>query len=102
MGETFKLNYGDLDPGIRAEVEVLRNAGFRTTDSGDGVSKIGKMECVLPFKHVVAMTSPDSMVLDAEAARELLGEGWVVEATYSTEDKRCSLLCRPDDIPELL
>lgn len=33
-----------LDPGIRDLVIALNDAGFRTTDSGDGVSKAEDIE----------------------------------------------------------
>lgn len=39
MDPDFVL-YEELDPGVRETVRRLRAAGFRTTDSGDGVSKL--------------------------------------------------------------
>lgn len=42
-----------LDPGIRQVVLLLRSWGFKTTDSGDGVTKVGIMECAMPIPHVV-------------------------------------------------
>ena len=38
-GDSLPFPYENLDPGIREVVRVLRDAGFVTTDSGDGVSK---------------------------------------------------------------
>ena len=82
-----------LDSGVRDIVYALIDAGFRTTDSGDG-SKVGWMEDALPFPHVVAMSSPESMVEDAHRMLSHLPDGWVVEATYSTEDGYCTLFAR--------
>ena len=45
----------DLDPGIRNVVALIRGAGFETTDSGDGVSKLGTEQagCMRTEPHVV-------------------------------------------------
>ena len=84
----------EVDEGIREAVWKLMAAGFRTTDSGDG-SKFGHMEHALPFPHVFAKISPQhQMCHKAERAKNVLGTGWVVEATYSTADKTCILFCR--------
>ncbi len=41
-----------LDPGIRRTVAWLRSLGYDTSDSGDGKTKVGSMECALDFPHV--------------------------------------------------
>jgi hypothetical protein len=41
-----------LDPGVRDLVVALREAGYGTTDSGDGVTKPQVDGCTLPFLHV--------------------------------------------------
>jgi hypothetical protein len=47
------MNYEDLDPGIREVVRMLRDAGFNTTDSGDGVTKVALgHEGVMTVPHV--------------------------------------------------
>jgi hypothetical protein len=47
------LDYTTLTPGIRAVVKLLRDNGFYTTDSGDGVTNVAAgMEGALPVPHV--------------------------------------------------
>lgn len=58
-----------LDPGIRRTVMALRVSGFRTTDSGDGVSK-PDMACALPVPNVYMVV--DAPVMVAEADRLLV------------------------------
>lgn len=84
------INYDELDPGIRERVRKMREAGFNTTDSGDGVSKIGYMECALPFPHVYAVGSPETMVQDCEKLWAMFPDA-TVEATYSPADRTLML-----------
>jgi hypothetical protein len=60
------FDYTKLDPGIRETVRLVHEMGFRTTDSGDGVTKLADMECALDFPHVVIAASKTSLVKDAE------------------------------------
>lgn len=86
-----------LDPGIRAVVLRVREAGFITTDSGDGVSKPADWYYsgdAIPFPHVVAATTPETMVEDAERLAEVLGPGWNVEAQYQTSMRQAHLFAR--------
>jgi len=78
-----KVPYAALDPGIRDVVRLLNDNGFETTDSGDGVSKPAA-GIVFPFPHVAAVTTPGTMVADAERCAALLGPEWIVEASYAT------------------
>jgi hypothetical protein len=97
------VDYRYLDPGIRDIVRRLNEAGFETTDSGDGVSKPREMfeaGCAIPFPHVVAVSRPETMIADAERAAAVLGEGWTVEASYSTHDKSTHLFARTLDARE--
>ena len=48
----MSVPYDDIDPGIREVVRWVNSLGFETTDSGDGVSKLGTMECALDVPHV--------------------------------------------------
>lgn len=87
----------EVDPGVRAEVVLLRKHGFETTDSGDGVSKPKdwyESGHAMPFKHVAMSTDPAFMVSHAEKCAELLGPGWTVEASYDTTSKVALLLAR--------
>lgn len=80
-----------LDPGIRRLVVALREAGFETTDSGDGVSKpdVGR---VLDVPHVFIVIKPDAMVTESHrlvATLRSFGvrvKPGVVQATYDPLD----------------
>lgn len=89
--------YEELDPGIRDIVRRVNQAGFETTDSGDGVSKPQEWFDsgeALPFPHVVAVTTPATMVKDAHLLNDVLGPGWLVEASYCTLRQRAHLFAR--------
>jgi len=60
--------YGELDPGIRDTVQFLRNGGFNTTDSGDGVSKEGGPleSSMLKVPHVVISVLPSQAMYQAD------------------------------------
>jgi hypothetical protein len=85
------LNDDELDPGIRHIVRVLRKAGFATTDSGDGISKPAD-ERVFDVPHVAATTGPTQLFSEADRMQRLLGDPWVVEATYWPTSGTCVLL----------
>jgi hypothetical protein len=73
-----ELDYETLDPGIRRLVRKLNEAGYRTTDSGDGISK-GE-NAVEPYPHVhIALPRAVNMERTADALLALI-ETWV-EAT---------------------
>lgn len=74
-----------LDPGIRDVVEQLRSAGFKTTESGDGVSKPAD-ERTFDGPHVICRIGPALMVAEAQRLWAVLGPGWHVEASYSPND----------------
>lgn len=76
-----------LDPGIRRLVTLLRERGFNTTDSGDGVTKLQAAYCeeptfsrptilhefgILDVPHVVCVTAPEHMMGEARRLRALL------------------------------
>lgn len=87
--------YAALDPGIRLVVTWLRDHGYNTTDSGDGVSKaelIAEGEA-LDEPHVFMTCPPATMVLEADRLYSLLerfGSGLDmssrIEASYSPDD----------------
>lgn len=82
----------DLDQGIRGLVVALNEAGFETTDSGDGVSKSG--EDVIPFPHVAIVVSKERMAAEADRLRKWMADRrmlvnqqgiagyWYIEASY--------------------
>ncbi len=82
-----------LDPGIRDVVVRLNNAGYVTTDSGDGVSKSDDAfasGCALPFPHVMGTLPPPRTIRAlqnvARDIAEVCGPNWVCEVSCSTED----------------
>lgn len=80
-----------LDPGIRRLVVALRDAGFETTDSGDGVSKpdVGR---VFDVPHVIMVIHTNAIVAEAQRLVETLGhlgvrvKPGVVQAHYDPAD----------------
>jgi len=79
------MNYAELDPGIRDVVSLLREHGFETTDSGDGVSKPAEWYAsgeAMPFPNVAAKVARESFFGEAARMQEVLGPKWRIEATY--------------------
>lgn len=86
--------WGDLDPGIVDTVRVLWGAGFITTDSGDGRTKLLAGEndgSILPVPHVACRCDPKHLLDETDRAVAVLRaagyhlhptEGWHVEGTY--------------------
>ncbi len=75
------IDLNELDPGIRRTVAFLREHGFDTTDSGDGVSKFqpdsrwyvpDDPEAWSQAPHVVIRTTPDALVGLTSAVYESL------------------------------
>lgn len=89
-----EVPYDDLDPGIRAIVRSLNEAGLVTTDSGDGVSKLapGKPEpcCpVNPFPHVCLRLTLDELPTALERVQAVLdAHGLTWAAPPTMEDAR--------------
>ena len=91
-----EIDYMDLDPGVRRLVRIIRNAGFNTTDSGDGVSK-GEDGEPYPHVHIVLPDYAD-MVLASKQLLNLMRawfkeepEGFLIQATYSPIDNTKTL-----------
>lgn len=109
MSPVSEIANSDLDPGIREVVRLVQAAGFVTTDSGDGVSKPADWYATgeaLPYPHVVVKSTPLTMVTDAHNLADLLNMprpgsigGWVVQATYTTNDRSCLLLASQEAFP---
>lgn len=93
-----QVGYGGLDPGIRETVRTLREAGFDTTDSGDGESKqAAGFTDALATPHVfIRPREPGAWGLISEACmlrdylRSMLMDlpkiGGAIEATYDPYD----------------
>lgn len=75
----MSVPYDDIDPGIREVVIALNGSGFRTSDSGDGVSKKGTpLEgCMMETPNVVMTTPAHHLVAEADRLRCVL-ESWGV------------------------
>lgn len=105
MATSDSLDYSQLDPGVQRLVKVLRNNGFRTTDSGDGKTKPVEERTHGDLAHCyVTMAGNLSVYLGDEAKRmqSLLdktnpeGKKWRVEATYLPADNICLLMAIED------
>lgn len=85
------LDYSQLDDGVRDLVRRLREAGFNTTDSGDG-SKYPHMGCAVPWPMIAIFgDEPENMIEDRVKLKELLPDTWSVEASY--DGSRMLFLC---------
>jgi hypothetical protein len=76
------LNYNDLDPGIRETVRLLRDEGFETVDSGDGVAKPLDHEGVIRYPHVAMTCAAVDLIAKACRCAVVLGPEWHVEGVY--------------------
>lgn len=92
-----EFDYGALDPGVRDAVRALREAGFETTDSGDGASKpdcgVADERGVVEnweWPHVAVLSSREWLVSDADRLQSFLDAyepgAWLVEATFWPRD----------------
>lgn len=81
----------DLDPGIKDAVELLQSNGFKTCDSGDGVSK-DQGDRVMDFPHVFSSVAPDRMLTEADRMLTVMGPGWTIEASYNPADRHAIIL----------
>ncbi len=93
------MNYDQLDPGIRETVKWLHSFAYRTTDSGDGVSKPAEQRTfdvphVAIRLHAEAILTAEarSLVMYCQTAGMPLA---VVEASYSTADNVALLMLFP-------
>ena len=86
------------DPGIKDAVEFMQANGFRTTDSGDGVSK-HDMECALDYPHVFAIARKVQAFAEADRLYRALKTGGFpvadpagVSLHYAPADGICLLI----------
>lgn len=89
-----------LDPGIRDAVVWLRERGWETTDSGDGVSKC-EHGMMFAFPHVFMVAEgalreeADRLDASVRATPEVFPGQWRVEANYSPGEVGVLMLFRP-------
>ena len=79
-----EFDYTQIDEGIRDVVRSLREAGFDTCDSGDGTKD--DMGCALDYPNVSAIVDVDTLVEEGDRMLEVLGDDWIVQASYSPND----------------
>lgn len=72
--EVGPIDIATLDPGIRETVRRLRDAGFDTRDSGDGVTKLAAGWEALDFPHVVIRCEPAQVVAEARRLHTFVTE----------------------------
>ena len=106
MSDEDKFDYSELDPGIREVVRWLRDAGFKTTDSGDGVTKLAQgwpEDEVMAFPHVNIESSLAYMLKETNELIRMLyekriqiepigGDGVSIQVTYDPADGSASIL----------
>ena len=89
------IDYEAIDPGIRDTVRLLREHGFETTDSGDGVTKLGSGWSdteAMPFPHVACHVTRDTLFAEADRLATVLLIPWSIQASYDPRDKSYVLL----------
>lgn len=93
MSPATAFDYNQLDPGIRDTVRLLREHGFVTTDSGDGVSK-PKEARIFEVPHVAAEIHPHVIIRETQRLAALL-PGWRVECSYAPGEPAILLATKP-------
>lgn len=104
-----KIDYSELNPGIRETVRFLREYGFETTDSGDGVTNVeAGMEGAVPYPHVHMQISDVNMRRDAHRlANALITNGFqpepgMIQMTYDPMLPQATMLSLSGVDDELL
>lgn len=70
-----ELDYNTLNPGIGNLVKLLRDNGFDTRDSGDGVTQNFQCDIGIPYVHMV--TTRDALTFEADRLMQVLTEAGV-------------------------
>lgn len=89
-----KMNYEELDPGIRTVVFVLRNYDFETTDSGDGVTKPEGND----YPHVFMKVDPEKLISESHRLLRILKmlgltvQASQIQASYDPVDQVAVLI----------
>lgn len=90
-----------IDPSVRGLVVTLRDHGFNTIDSGDGVTP---KDCETnPVPHVIMQVDPSQLVAEADRLVELVAswglaslntapDGQGIDACYLPASKRAHLV----------
>lgn len=77
-----------LSPGIRDLVIALNEAGFDTTDSGDGSNWKEGMLCALPYRHVAILVPHGESAFDhaCEVREWMNASKWAGEFVVDAAD----------------
>lgn len=94
----------EIDPGIAPLVELLKEHGFTTSDSGDGKSKPPEQRA-FDFPHVFVMTQKDVLLSETDRLYQLLQSkgitGFTVEGNYGPADGVSMIMVLGKDEAEL-
>jgi hypothetical protein len=90
------FDYSKIDVGVVSAVRALREAGFSTTDSGDG-TKAPTMECAVPFPMIACTVENHAELCDEASRAFVVLEGiepgrWFVEGSYSATDETAVII----------
>lgn len=100
---TDSLDYDALDPGIRDVVRLIREAGYETTDSGDGISKRATQPDALPFPHVVVRLGlvdwRRSTYHLHDLVRDRFGNEWRVQLSWAPGEPAIVMVMGPEVTP---
>ena len=94
----------EVDPGIAPLVNLLKEHGFNSTDSGDGKSKPPEHRA-FDFPHVFVMTQKDVLLSETDRLYQLLQSqgitGFTVEGNYGPADDVSMIMVLGKDEAEL-
>lgn len=94
----------DVQETMRPLVKWMRDLGYETTDSGDGVANVEMgMEDALEVPHVFAFLDGADAISEADRLFEALGVIGVeaqVEVSYSPNDRKHVLAVWPADLSD--
>ncbi len=84
------LDYSTLTPGIRRTVALLRALGFKTTDSGDGVTNVkAGMEEAMTRPNVYMVVPARQLVTEALRLRYVLRKRGIPIDSQGPDDVPC-------------
>lgn len=84
------IDYSALTPGIRRTVALLRSLGFRTTDSGDGVTNVqAGMEEAMTVPNVYIRVRPERLVAECLRLRNVLRSRRIPVDAQGPDDAPC-------------
>lgn len=93
------LEEASLDPGVRRLVHWLNERGYRTTDSGDGITKLeigftAERHNISDHPYVAMVFSPSELIQEVDRLVVLLRDKFGVEVQRHGR-------CEPEDAPQI-